>query len=100
MLNFVAWVIAGGLLGGAVSWMVRGEAVPGLLLNVTAGVVAAFLAGLAGQGWLLFHHLTTSPFSLLALAAAALGAAAMLAIVNVRRGAQSPAQSESSPNDD
>ncbi len=85
MLNFLAWVLAGALLGAAASWMVRGEATPGVLLNVTAGVVAAFLAGLGGEAWLVFNHLSTSSFNLLALTTAAVGAAALLTVVNLRR---------------
>jgi len=82
MLNFVAWMVTGGLLGYAASRLVRGESAPDALLNILAGAVGGFLSGLVVKSVLAALD-PAAPFSLLALAAALAGASLLLVVVNL-----------------
>jgi uncharacterized membrane protein YeaQ/YmgE (transglycosylase-associated protein family) len=66
MINFIVWLIVGGLIGWVASMIMRTDAQQGVFLNVIVGIIGAALGG-----WFI------SP----------LGAVVLLAIVNlVRRG--------------
>jgi len=85
MVNFMAWVLVGGLLGCGTSRLVRGDATAGLFLNVMAGVVGAYLAGLIITPLFTLGALYESSFSPLAMAIAVAGAGLLLAVVNLPR---------------
>ena len=85
MINFVAWVVIGGVLGLVVSRLVRRDTTPGRLLNVMAGVVGAYLAGLASTPLFTLQVLPPQDVSLLALLAAVGGAGLLLMVVNLSR---------------
>ena len=81
-MNFILWLIVGGLIGWLASLVMRTDAQQGILLNVIVGIVGAFLAGLVTAG-----TINQGDFSLSSLIASFLGAVVLLAIVNlVRRG--------------
>lgn len=87
MINFLIWIIIGGILGWVASMIMRTDSQQGPLLNIIVGIVGALLGG-----WLLAPLFNTGTinqgdFSITALLVSLLGAVILLAIVNlVRRG--------------
>ncbi|MDB5729835.1 MAG: GlsB/YeaQ/YmgE family stress response rane protein [Noviherbaspirillum sp.] len=86
-MNFIIWIVVGGILGWLASLVMRTDAQQGMLLNVVVGIIGALLGG-----WLLAPLFGTgtinqNDFSISSLLVSFLGAVALLAIVNlVRRG--------------
>ena len=87
MLNFIIWIIVGGVLGWLASLVMRTDAQQGTLLNIIVGIVGALVAA-----WLLsplfgIGTINQGNFSLPALLISLLGAIILLAVVNLfRRG--------------
>lgn len=86
-MNFIIWLIVGGVIGWLASMLMRTNDQQGMFLNVVVGIVGAMLGGwlispLVGAG-----TINQSDFSLPGLAVSFVGAALLLAIVNLfRRG--------------
>lgn len=86
-MNFIIWLVVGGLIGWVASMLMRTDGQQGILLNVVVGIVGAFIGG-----WLLapmfgVGTINQDNFSVGSLAVSLLGAVILLAIVNlVRRG--------------
>ena len=86
-MNFIIWLVVGGLIGWVASMIMKTDAQQGMLLNVVVGIVGAmlggwFLAPLFGTG-----TINSNDFSLAGLGVSLLGAIVLLAIVNFfRRG--------------
>lgn len=85
MINFIVWIIVGGLLGWIASMIMGTNRQQGLLLNIVVGIVGALLAG-----WLLSPILGVATinqgnFSLGGLLISLVGAVILLAIVNLFR---------------
>ena len=86
-MNFIIWLIAGGLVGWAASVIMRTDARQGLLVNIIVGVLGAFVAGVVLTPLLGVSTINQSNFSLPALLVSLLGAVALLGVVNLfRRG--------------
>ena len=83
MLNFVLWLVAGGLMGGAASLLKGADARQGRLLNITVGVFGAYVAGLALSPLSGISTLHESRFSFPGLMISLLGAILLLAAVNL-----------------
>ena len=87
-MNFIIWIVIGGLIGWAASIVMKTDAQQGVILNVVVGIVGALVGG-----WLLSPLFGTgtinqNDFSLASLVVSLLGAIILLAIVNLlRRGA-------------
>jgi uncharacterized membrane protein YeaQ/YmgE (transglycosylase-associated protein family) len=83
LMNFIIWLIVGGICGWLASMIMRTDAQQGIILNIIVGIIGAAIAGfLLGGGADLNHGLTIQSF-LYSL----LGAVVLLAIVNlIRRG--------------
>ena len=82
-MNFIIWVVIGGIIGWIASMIMRTNAQQGLLLNVVVGVIGALLGG-----WLLAPLFGTgtinqNDFSLGSLIVSLLGAVVLLAVVNL-----------------
>ena len=45
-MNFIIWLVVGGVLGWLASLMMRTDGQQGVVLNVVVGIVGAFLGGL------------------------------------------------------
>lgn len=86
-MNFLIWLIVGGVIGWLASVMMRTNGQQGIFMNVVVGIVGAMLGGwlitpLVGVG-----TINQDNFSLAALVVSFLGAVILLAIVNLfRRG--------------
>lgn len=87
MINFIVWIILGGLLGWIASKIMGTDAQQGTLMNIVVGIVGAFVAG-----WVLtpifgIATINQSNFSMAALGISLLGAVILLAVLNFfRRG--------------
>lgn len=87
VMNFIIWLIVGGLIGWLASMLMKTDGQQGIVLNVIVGIVGAMLAGwfispLVGVG-----TINQDNFSLPALLVSFVGAAVLLGIVNLfRRG--------------
>lgn len=84
-MNFIMWLVIGGLIGWVASMIMKTDAQQGVILNVVVGIVGAmlggwFLAPLFGAG-----TINSSDFSIAGLGVSLLGAIALLAIVNLLR---------------
>jgi uncharacterized membrane protein YeaQ/YmgE (transglycosylase-associated protein family) len=86
-MNFIIWLVIGGLVGWLASVVMKTDAQQGVVLNIVVGIIGALLGG-----WLLAPLFGTGTinqgdFSLSGLLVSFLGAVILLAIVNlVRRG--------------
>ena len=84
-MNFIIWLIIGGLIGWVASLIMKTDGQQGVILNVVVGIVGALLGG-----WLLAPMLGTgtihpNDFSVAGLGVSLLGAVILLAIVNLLR---------------
>jgi uncharacterized membrane protein YeaQ/YmgE (transglycosylase-associated protein family) len=88
-MNFIIWLVVGGIIGWIASKIMRTDAQQGIMLNVIVGIVGALLAG-----WLITPLLTggepggtinQNDFSISGLLMSLLGAVILLAIVNLFR---------------
>jgi len=84
-MNFIIWIVVGGILGWLASLVMRTDAQQGLFLNIIVGIIGALLGG-----WLLAPMFGTgtinqNDFSISSLLVSFLGAVVLLAIVNLLR---------------
>lgn len=85
-MNFIIWLIVGGIVGWLASLVMHTDANQGVLLNIVVGIVGAFLGGLlisplVGVGTI------NQGISIASVGVSLLGAIILLAIINlVRRG--------------
>lgn len=86
-MNFILWIVIGGIIGWLASMVMRTDAQQGMFLNVIVGIVGALLGGwllapLFGSG-----TINQNDFSIGSLLVSFLGAVVLLMIVNLfRRG--------------
>jgi uncharacterized membrane protein YeaQ/YmgE (transglycosylase-associated protein family) len=86
-MNFILWLIVGGLIGWVASMIMKTNAQQGLILNVVVGIVGALLGGFLLAPIFGTGTINSNDFSLGSLGVSLLGAVILLAIVNlVRRG--------------
>jgi uncharacterized membrane protein YeaQ/YmgE (transglycosylase-associated protein family) len=86
-MNFLIWLIVGGILGWLASIVMKTDGQQGIVLNVIVGVVGALVAGLVIAPMFGTGTINSSDFSGLGLLVSFGGAVLLLAIVNmVRRG--------------
>lgn len=86
-MNFIIWLIVGGLIGWVASMLMRTNGQQGLILNIVVGIVGAFLGGLLLAPMFGTGTINQNDFSLGGLGVSLLGAVILLAIVNLfRRG--------------
>ena len=87
IMNFIIWLVGGGLIGWVASMIMRTDAQQGVILNVVVGIVGSMLGGwliapLLGSG-----TVNSNDFSVMGLLSSLIGAVILLAIVNLfRRG--------------
>jgi uncharacterized membrane protein YeaQ/YmgE (transglycosylase-associated protein family) len=87
-MNFVIWLVVGGILGWLASLIMRTDSQQGIFLNVVVGIVGALLAGLVLTPLLGEGTINSGDFSAMGLLVSLGGAILLLAMVNLfRRGA-------------
>lgn len=87
MINFIIWIILGGILGWLASLVMRTNAQQGVFLDIIVGIIGAFLGGLLLAPLFGTGTINQNDFSLSGLLVSLLGAIILLAIVNLfRRG--------------
>ncbi|MES2480692.1 MAG: GlsB/YeaQ/YmgE family stress response membrane protein [Pseudomonadota bacterium] len=85
-MNFLIWLIMGGVVGWLASLIMRTDGQQGILLNVVVGIVGAFIGG-----WVISPMVGVATInegiSIGSIAVSLVGAIILLAIVNLfRRG--------------
>lgn len=86
-MNFILWLIVGGIIGWLASMIMRTDAQQGIFLNIIVGIVGALLAGWLVTPLVGGSTINQGNFSLSGLLISLLGAIVLLAIVNLfRRG--------------
>ena len=87
-MNFILWLIIGGILGWIASIIMHTNAQQGIFLNIVVGIIGALVAGFLLTPLFGISTINQNNFSLPALLVSLLGAVILLAIVNFfRRGA-------------
>ncbi len=85
-MNFIIWLIVGGIVGWLASLVMKTDASQGILLNIVVGIVGAFLGGLLISP-LIGVGTINQGISIASIGVSLLGAIILLAIINlVRRG--------------
>ena len=82
-MNFIIWIVIGGILGWLASIVMKTDAQQGIFLNVIVGIVGALVGG-----WMLAPLLGTgtinqNDFSMISLLVSFIGALILLAVVNL-----------------
>lgn len=86
-MNFLIWLVVGGLIGWVASMIMKTDGQQGIVLNVIVGIVGAFLGGLLISPLVGVPSINQNAFSLGAMLVSLVGAIILLAIVNLfRRG--------------
>lgn len=86
-MNFIVWLVTGGVIGWIASIIMKTDAQQGAVLNVLVGIVGAMLGGFLISPLVGVGTINQSDFSLGGLLVSLVGAIALLAIVNLfRRG--------------
>ena len=86
-MDFIIWLIVGGIVGWLASLLMRTDARQGIFLNVIVGIVGAALAGFFISPMIGLPTINQGSFSIGSLLVSLVGAVILLAIVNLfRRG--------------
>ena len=86
-MNFIIWLVVGGLIGWVASMIMKTDGQQGVILNVVVGIVGAMLGGWLISPMVGAGTINSNNFSLSGLVVSLIGAVILLAIVNlVRRG--------------
>jgi uncharacterized membrane protein YeaQ/YmgE (transglycosylase-associated protein family) len=83
IMNFIVWLIVGGLIGWIASKIMRTDAQQGIFLNIVVGIVGAFLGGFLIAPMLGSGTINQNDFSVAGLVVSLIGAVILLAIVNL-----------------
>lgn len=84
-MNFIIWLIVGGVIGWLASMLMKTNDQQGMVLNVVVGIVGAMLAGWFISPLIGIGTINQNNFSLPAMLVSFAGAALLLAIVNLLR---------------
>jgi len=86
-VNFIIWLVVGGLVGWVASMIMKTDAQQGMILNVVVGIVGAFVGGWLISPLVGVPTINQDAFSIGALMVSLVGAIILLAVVNLfRRG--------------
>jgi uncharacterized membrane protein YeaQ/YmgE (transglycosylase-associated protein family) len=85
-MNFIIWLIVGGIVGWVASIVMGTNGQQGVLLNVIVGIVGAFVAGLVLSPLFGIATINQNNFSLPGLLVSLVGAIILLAVVGLLRG--------------
>lgn len=85
-MNFIIWLIVGGIIGWVASIVMRTNGQQGMLLNIIVGIVGAFVGGLLLTPLFGIATINQNNFSLPGLMVSLVGAIILLALVSLLRG--------------
>jgi uncharacterized membrane protein YeaQ/YmgE (transglycosylase-associated protein family) len=85
MINFIVWLIVGGVIGWIASLIMRTDAQQGIFLNIVVGIIGAALGGWLISPLLGVPSINQDSLSLGAMVVSLIGAIILLAIVNLFR---------------
>jgi uncharacterized membrane protein YeaQ/YmgE (transglycosylase-associated protein family) len=86
-MNFIIWLVVGGVIGWLASMLMKTNDQQGMFLNVVVGIVGAMVAGWVVSPLVGVGTINQNNFSLPGLMVSFVGAVILLAIVNIfRRG--------------
>jgi uncharacterized membrane protein YeaQ/YmgE (transglycosylase-associated protein family) len=86
-MNFIIWLVIGGVIGWLASMVMRTDAQQGVILNVVVGIVGALLGGWLISPLVGVPTINQDAFSVPAMLVSLVGAIILLGIVNLfRRG--------------
>lgn len=86
-MNFIVWLLVGGIIGWIASKVMNTDAQQGIILNIVVGIVGAFLGGMLISPLVGVPTINQNAFSIGAMLVSLIGAVILLAIVNLfRRG--------------
>jgi uncharacterized membrane protein YeaQ/YmgE (transglycosylase-associated protein family) len=86
-MNFIIWIVVGGLIGWVASMIMKTNEQQGMFLNIVVGIVGSMLGGWLVSPLLGAGTINQNDFSLGGLLVSLIGAVILLAIVNLfRRG--------------
>ena len=86
MVNLIAWLVVGGLIGWLASVIMKTDAQQGVFLNIVVGVVGAGLAGFLISPLVGVPSINDNVFSFGSLIVSLIGAVILLGIVQLLRG--------------
>ncbi|MBK7916638.1 MAG: GlsB/YeaQ/YmgE family stress response membrane protein [Candidatus Promineifilaceae bacterium] len=84
-MNFIIWLIVGGIVGWLASILMHTNGQQGLFLNILVGIVGAFVAGVVLTPLLGITTINQNNFSLPGLLVSLVGAIILLAVINLFR---------------
>ncbi len=88
MVNFLVWLIMGGIIGWIASKVMNTDAQQGVFLNIVVGIIGAYLGGLLIAPLFDSGTINQNDFSFAGLIVSFIGAVVLLGVVNMfRRGA-------------
>ncbi len=82
-MNFIIWLVVGGLVGWIARMIMRTDAQQGVVLNVGVGIVGALVGGWLISPLVGLPTINQDVFSLGAMTVSLLGAIILLAVVNL-----------------
>jgi uncharacterized membrane protein YeaQ/YmgE (transglycosylase-associated protein family) len=82
-MNFIAWIVIGGLIGWIASKIMNTDAQQGVVLNVVVGIVGALVGGWLISPLVGLPTINQNAFSIGAMAVSLVGSVILLAIVNL-----------------
>lgn len=86
-MNFLIWLVVGGVLGWVASLIMKTDGQQGVILNVVVGIIGALIAGFVIAPMFGTGTINSNDFSISGLLVSLVGAVVLLAIVNMfRRG--------------
>lgn len=84
-MNFIIWLVVGGLIGWLASVLMKTDGQQGIIMNVVVGIVGAVLGGWFISPLVGVSTINQDNFSVASLVVSFVGAAILLAIVNMFR---------------
>lgn len=79
-MNFLAWIILGGIAGWIGSMIAKTNASQGIFLNIVVGIIGAFVGGMVFN---FFGGAGVTGFNLYSLGVAVLGSVVLISIVKL-----------------
>ena len=87
-MNFIIWIVIGGVIGWLASMVMKTDAQQGIFLNIVVGIVGSLLAGFLITPLIGGAPITSGAINITTMAISFLGAVVLLGIINLfRRGA-------------